>query len=74
MPQTAPPALEVTGVSHQADWIRPGQAFVAIKGARFDGHGFIGDAVERGAVAPGPGCACEAHHVRCAPIVGPRHR
>lgn len=46
-----PRGVEVTGVSHQADWIRPGQAFVAIKGARFDGHGFIGDAVERGAVA-----------------------
>lgn len=40
----------VTGVSHQADWIRPGQAFVAIKGARFDGHDFIGEAAEAGAV------------------------
>ncbi|WP_134772128.1 UDP-N-acetylmuramoyl-L-alanyl-D-glutamate--2,6-diaminopimelate ligase [Ornithinimicrobium flavum] len=46
-----PSGLSVTGVSHQADWIRPGQAFVAIRGARFDGHGFIGDAIERGAVA-----------------------
>lgn len=42
---------EVTGVSHQADWIRPGQAFVAIRGARFDGHSFIAEAVEAGAVA-----------------------
>ena len=41
----------VVGVSHQADWIRPGQAFVAISGARFDGHSFISEAVERGAVA-----------------------
>ena len=46
-----PSGVSVTGVSHQADWIRPGQAFVAIRGARFDGHGFIGDAIERGAVA-----------------------
>lgn len=41
---------EVTGVSHQADWIRPGQAFVAIRGARFDGHAFVSEAVEAGAV------------------------
>ncbi|WP_237767419.1 Mur ligase domain-containing protein [Serinicoccus sp. CUA-874] len=36
--------IEVTGVSHQADWIRPGDAFVAVRGARFDGHTFIADA------------------------------
>ena len=41
----------VTGVSHQSDWIRPGYAFVAIRGARFDGHRFVDDAIERGAVA-----------------------
>ena len=41
----------VTGVSHQSDWIRPGQAFVAVRGARFDGHAFVDDAIERGAVA-----------------------
>ena len=45
------PAVEVTGVTHQADWTRPGDAFVAIRGARVDGHTFIGQAVERGAVA-----------------------
>lgn len=43
--------IPVSGVSHQADWIRPGDAFVAIRGARFDGHTFIDDAVARGAVA-----------------------
>src|SRR5699024_11185753 len=32
---------EVTGVSHQAAWIRPGDLFVAVRGARFDGHGFM---------------------------------
>ncbi|QFG67459.1 UDP-N-acetylmuramoyl-L-alanyl-D-glutamate--2,6-diaminopimelate ligase [Ornithinimicrobium pratense] len=46
-----PSGVVVTGVSHQANWIRPGQAFVAIRGAHFDGHGFISDAIERGAVA-----------------------
>ncbi|WP_298748565.1 UDP-N-acetylmuramoyl-L-alanyl-D-glutamate--2,6-diaminopimelate ligase [uncultured Serinicoccus sp.] len=43
--------VRVTGVSHQADWIRPGDAFVAIRGARFDGHTFIDRAVHGGAVA-----------------------
>jgi UDP-N-acetylmuramoyl-L-alanyl-D-glutamate--2,6-diaminopimelate ligase len=42
---------EVTFVTHQADWVAPGEAFVAISGARFDGHEFIPTAVERGAVA-----------------------
>ena len=43
--------VEVTGVTHQADWAGPGDAFVAVRGARVDGHTFIGQAVERGAVA-----------------------
>lgn len=43
--------VEVTGVTHQADWVRPGDAFVAIRGARFDGHAFVDQAVARGAVA-----------------------
>lgn len=43
--------VEVSGVTHQAEWIRPGDAFVAISGARFDGHSFIADAVARGAAA-----------------------
>ncbi|MDO5635431.1 MAG: UDP-N-acetylmuramoyl-L-alanyl-D-glutamate--2,6-diaminopimelate ligase [Micrococcus sp.] len=54
----------VTGVSHQSDWLRPGQAFVAIRGARFDGHAFVDDAIERGAVAViGEGLP---DHVPCA--------
>lgn len=46
-----PRGVEVTGVSHQAAWIRPGDLFVAVRGARFDGHGFMDEAIERGAVA-----------------------
>ncbi|WP_109474627.1 UDP-N-acetylmuramoyl-L-alanyl-D-glutamate--2,6-diaminopimelate ligase [Ornithinimicrobium cavernae] len=45
------PAVEVTGVTHQADWARPGDAFVAIRGTRVDGHTFIPEALRRGAVA-----------------------
>ncbi|CAN5468345.1 UDP-N-acetylmuramoyl-L-alanyl-D-glutamate--2,6-diaminopimelate ligase [soil metagenome] len=43
--------IEVSYVTHQADWVQPGDVFVAIAGARFDGHQFIGEAVKRGAVA-----------------------
>lgn len=42
---------EVTGVSHHAGWIEAGQAFVAIRGGRTDGHTFIDEARGRGAVA-----------------------
>ncbi|MGB7448730.1 MAG: UDP-N-acetylmuramoyl-L-alanyl-D-glutamate--2,6-diaminopimelate ligase [Ornithinimicrobium sp.] len=54
---------DVAFVTHQADWVQPGDVFVAIAGARFDGHDFIAAAVERGAVAVlGEGLA---PHVRC---------
>jgi UDP-N-acetylmuramoyl-L-alanyl-D-glutamate--2,6-diaminopimelate ligase len=42
---------EVTGITHQAEWARPGDVFVAIRGSRFDGHSFIQQAAARGAVA-----------------------
>ncbi|GGS27612.1 UDP-N-acetylmuramoyl-L-alanyl-D-glutamate--2,6-diaminopimelate ligase [Deinococcus knuensis] len=42
---------EVTGVTHNADWAGPGFAFVAIRGARFDGHSFIDRVAAAGAVA-----------------------
>ncbi|MBB6096622.1 UDP-N-acetylmuramoyl-L-alanyl-D-glutamate--2,6-diaminopimelate ligase [Deinobacterium chartae] len=59
----APPAdlpgdLEVRGVTHNAAWAEPGFAFVAIRGARFDGHAFLDQARARGAVlAVGEGSA-----------------
>ena len=39
------------GVSIDSRSLRPGDLFVAIRGARFDGHRFVGDAVARGAAA-----------------------
>ncbi|WP_045234672.1 Mur ligase domain-containing protein, partial [Deinococcus pimensis] len=42
---------DVTGVTHNAEWVRPGDVFVAIRGARFDGHEFTSRAAELGAVA-----------------------
>lgn len=51
LPDTGLPDVEVRGVSHNADWVEPGFAFLAIRGARFDGHAFIGAVAARGAVA-----------------------
>ncbi|WP_261663103.1 UDP-N-acetylmuramoyl-L-alanyl-D-glutamate--2,6-diaminopimelate ligase [Deinococcus sp. Marseille-Q6407] len=44
-------SLEVTDVTHNAAWAQPGSLFVAVRGARADGHSFIQQAEERGAVA-----------------------
>lgn len=49
LPAEADPA--VSGVTHNATWVEPGNVFVAIRGSRSDGHAFIGDAVDAGAVA-----------------------
>lgn len=42
---------DVTSISYDSREAKPGGLFVAFKGQRFDGHGFIADAVGRGAVA-----------------------
>ena len=44
------PGQEVGGVGTDSRTIRPGEMFVALEGCRFDGHDFIEDALERGAV------------------------
>ena len=41
----------VTGVTHSSSDVRPGDIFVAIKGARVDGHDFINQALVQGAAA-----------------------
>lgn len=43
--------LEVVGVTAEAKKVQLGFAFVAIRGTKFDGHAFIGEAIERGCVA-----------------------
>jgi len=43
--------VEVAGVRSDSRSIRPGDLFVAIRGARFDGFAHVEDAVARGAVA-----------------------
>ncbi|MDP3058705.1 MAG: Mur ligase family protein, partial [bacterium] len=42
---------EVLGVTSNCALVEPGYVFVAICGARFDGHSFIDEAIQRGAVA-----------------------
>lgn len=43
--------VEIKGISHYSKDVRDGELFVALKGERHDGHSFIGEAIERGAVA-----------------------
>src|SRR2546427_3094658 len=54
--QTVPlrsPSPTVRGVSIDSRTIEPGQVFFAIRGPHFDGHNFVEQAFERGAVAAG---------------------
>ena len=43
--------VEIVGITHNSSWVEPGYIFVAIRGAKSDGHAFIPQALERGAVA-----------------------
>lgn len=50
--RAVPPALTATpvhGFSIDSRTLEPGQCFIAIKGPRFDGHDFVGKALDRGA-------------------------
>lgn len=42
---------DVTGVTHVAQWVKAGDVFVAVRGAKFDGHDFIEQVAAQGAVA-----------------------
>lgn len=42
---------KITGVTENSRQVKPGYCFVAISGTKMDGHLFIPDALERGAVA-----------------------
>ncbi len=45
------PESPITGVSIDSRHVSPGHLFVAIKGPHFDGHAFIPEAINKGAVA-----------------------
>ena len=43
------PALEIAGLSEDSRQIHPGEAFIATRGAAFDGHDYAVEAIGRGA-------------------------
>ncbi|HEY1272646.1 MAG TPA: Mur ligase domain-containing protein, partial [Terriglobales bacterium] len=45
------PGAVAQGYSIDSRTVAPGQLFFAVKGERLDGHDFVGQALERGAVA-----------------------
>ena len=45
------PLAGVAGVSIDSRTVQPGELFIAIRGQRHDGHGFVAGALERGAAA-----------------------
>ena len=51
LPVDLDPGPEVLGINHNSKHIRAGDLFIATVGERFDGRRFVGEAVERGAVA-----------------------
>lgn len=46
-----PPTGEITGISIDSRTLRPGEAFIAIRGHRLDGHAFCADVGAKGARA-----------------------
>jgi len=45
------PVARVAGVSIDSRTVQPGELFLAIRGPRHDGHGFVSQALERGAAS-----------------------
>jgi UDP-N-acetylmuramoyl-tripeptide--D-alanyl-D-alanine ligase len=50
-PARLDPMAGVAGVSIDSRTVQPGELFIAIRGPRHDGHGFVAGALERGATA-----------------------
>ncbi|NCC50785.1 MAG: UDP-N-acetylmuramoyl-tripeptide--D-alanyl-D-alanine ligase, partial [Spartobacteria bacterium] len=42
---------DITGICHDSRVVKPGVIYVALKGNRCDGHAYLREAFERGAVA-----------------------
>ncbi len=47
----APPAVAITGITHDSRRVAPGHVFVALRGQHADGTAFAAQAIERGAAA-----------------------
>jgi UDP-N-acetylmuramoyl-tripeptide--D-alanyl-D-alanine ligase len=48
---TAMPKHPICGVSHDTRTIQPGQLYIALCGEHYDGHAFVNEAFDKGAVA-----------------------
>ena len=48
---SGPVDREIAGISYDSRRVAPGNLFVAIKGDQFDGHAFVEQAIDKGAVA-----------------------
>ena len=44
-------ASTCTGINTDTRSLKPGEVFVALRGEKFDGHGFVATAIEKGAIA-----------------------
>ena len=42
---------EITGIQYNSGEVVPGSLFACLRGRNSDGHDFIGDAIDRGAIA-----------------------
>src|ERR1700723_38907 len=51
MPAGLDPVARVAGVSIDSRTVRPGELFIAIRGPRHDGHGFVSGALAGGVAA-----------------------
>lgn len=45
------PSIEITGITHDSRTVKAGNIYVAVSGAKHDGHAFIQDAINMGAAA-----------------------
>jgi UDP-N-acetylmuramoyl-L-alanyl-D-glutamate--2,6-diaminopimelate ligase len=45
------PGVEITGLAYDSRQVKAGYLFVALRGNTLDGHGYLGDAIQRGATA-----------------------
>lgn len=49
--ESASSAIAVSGIETDSRTVRPGEVFLALKGEVFDGHAFVAQAFDRGAIA-----------------------
>ncbi len=64
------PDIAITGVATDSRDVKPGMLFIALKGQKVDGHDFVDQAFQNGAVA----CLVESHYPkreRCIAVASP---